>query len=58
MADNLNIRKPQDPTKINIHQDWELTHWSKHFGVTEAKIKEAVKAVGVLVADVKRYLGK
>ncbi|WP_151732720.1 MULTISPECIES: DUF3606 domain-containing protein [Acinetobacter] len=58
MPDNLNIKQPQDPKKINIHEQWELDYWTKKFGVSEAKLKEAVKAVGVQVSDVKKYLGK
>jgi len=58
MSDDLEIRQPQDPNKININQDWELKYWSKKFGVSEIKIIEAVKAVGVWVSDVRKYLGK
>jgi len=58
MSDNLNIRRPQDPTKVNINESWELEYWSDKFGVSIAKLKEAVSKVGVLVVDVKKYLGK
>ncbi|MDD2341365.1 MAG: DUF3606 domain-containing protein [Tolumonas sp.] len=58
MTDNLKIRQPQDPKKINVHESWELEYWSKKFGVTQQKLKDAVKAVGVLVTDVQRYFGK
>ena len=58
MSDNLNIRRPQDPTKVNINESWELEYWSDKFGVSIAKLKEAVSKVGVLGVDVKKYLGK
>ena len=58
MSDDLSKRRPQDANKVNVHEAWELEYWSKHFGVTPEKLKEAVKAVGVMVSDVKRYLGK
>jgi len=58
MADNLNIRRPEDPTKVNVHEAWELEYWSQKFGVSVAKLKEAVSRVGVLVVDVRKYLGK
>lgn len=29
-----------------------------HFGVTEQQLRDAVKKVGPMVADVKRHLGK
>lgn len=55
--DKTKIGKP-DRDRINIHEPYELAGWAKHFGVNEAKIKEAVGKVGVMVHDVKRYLGK
>ena len=58
MSDNLNKKAPQDPTKINVNQPWELNYWSKELGVTIKAIKDAVKAVGVMVRDVKEHLGK
>lgn len=58
MADNLKIRQPEDPKKININQDWEVKEWTKELGVSETKLKAAVKEVGPIVKDVKKYLGK
>jgi hypothetical protein len=58
MSDNLNIKKPQDPTKVNVNESWELEYWSQKFGVSIAKLKEAVSKVGVMVVDIKKYLGK
>ena len=31
MSDNLKIKQPQDPNKINVNQDWELTYWANKF---------------------------
>ena len=58
MADDKTKTGPADRTRINIHEAWELEYWSTHFGVGKDKIKEAVGKVGVMVADVKRYVGK
>ncbi len=58
MGDNLNIRGPQDPTKINIHETWEVEYWTKKWGITKQQLLDAVRAVGVLTKDVARYLGK
>jgi len=58
MADDLRNRGPQDDARVNVNQDWEVAYWTKKFGVSEAKLREAVKAVGVMVVDVKKYLGK
>lgn len=58
MADDLKRRGPEDPKKINIHQEWEIEYWARKFGVTRAQLRAAVEAVGVMVSDVRRYLGK
>ncbi|WP_306494905.1 DUF3606 domain-containing protein [Pseudomonas sp. W4I3] len=33
-------------------------HWTKEFGVTEQQLKDAVDAVGPMVDDVRKKLGK
>ena len=56
MPDNLNIRQPQDPTKVNVNEPWEVRTWTAKFGCTETELRAAVKAVGVMVVDVQKYL--
>ncbi|MDV3936904.1 DUF3606 domain-containing protein [Elizabethkingia anophelis] len=58
MSDDLSKRRPQDATKVNVNETWELEYWSNKFGVTKEKLKEAVKAVGTSAAAVQKYLGK
>jgi len=58
MADDLSKRRPQDSSKINVHEAWELEYWCKHLGVTAQQLKDAVKAVGTSVDAVKKHLGK
>jgi len=58
MSDNLTIRQPQDPKKINVHEAWELKHWCKELGVTPQQLKDAVKAGGPSVSAVKKHLAK
>jgi hypothetical protein len=58
MSDDLSKRRPQDATKVNVNESWELDYWSKKFGVTKEKLKEAVKAVGTSAVLVQKYLGK
>ncbi|EKO3405946.1 DUF3606 domain-containing protein [Vibrio fluvialis] len=57
MPDNLKRTQPEDPKKINLAQSWEVDYWTKALGVSEARLRQAVKAVGVMVSDVKIYLG-
>lgn len=56
MPDNLNRRQPEDPNKININQQWEIGYWTTKLGVSESKLKSAVKAKGVMVEEVKKWL--
>lgn len=58
MADDLSNRGPQDRNRVNTTEPWELKYWTKTFGVTEEQLKAAVKAVGPMVADVRKKLGK
>ncbi len=58
MTDNLKIKQPQDPTKINTHEEWELEYWSKKWNVTKEQIKQASKAVGSGTEKIKQHLGK
>lgn len=58
MSDDLNKRRPQDASKVNVHEDWEVRYWCREFGCTEAQLKAAVKAVGVSAAAVRRHFGK
>ncbi len=58
MSDDLTNRGPQDRARINVNEDHELRYWSKELGVSEQRLKEAVKAVGVSVEAVKDQLKK
>lgn len=56
MSDNLNNRGPQDASKINVNEEWELRHWTKTLGVSAEELKAAVKKVGVGVDAVSAHL--
>lgn len=58
MPDDLSNRGPQDRTRINVHEPWELNYWTKELGLTAEELKQAVKEAGVMVADVRRHLGQ
>ncbi len=49
---------PADPSRIDVHANAELRHWAREFGRSADQIKEAVKAVGPLVSDVRARLQK
>lgn len=58
MADNLNDRGPQDHSRVNVNEEWELQYWSKKFGVSAQQLRDAVKAVGTSADAVGKHLGK
>lgn len=58
MSDNLSNRGPVDRSRINVNESWEVTYWTRELGCTEAQLKAAVRAVGVSVAAVRKYLSK
>jgi Protein of unknown function (DUF3606) len=58
MSDDLTKRRPQDSSKVNVHESWEVNWWCGEFNCTKAQLVTAVNAVGVSAAAVRRYLGK
>jgi len=58
MAGELSDRKPEDPSRINVHEEWELTYWVKLLGTSEQDLRSAVKAVGPQSDAVRQHLGK
>lgn len=56
MSDNLSKKRPEDSTRINVHEDYEVAYWTKHFGVTKERLEAAVKKVGVMARDVEKEL--
>jgi hypothetical protein len=58
MADDKNKPGGQDRTRINTSEDYEVRDWSVKFGVTQAQLLAAVKAVGNQADDVEAYLKK
>jgi hypothetical protein len=56
MADDKNIRGPQDRTRINLSEDYEVRYWSQKFGITKELLSEAVAAVGNVVSLVEDWL--
>jgi hypothetical protein len=57
MSDDLNKRGPQDSSRINVNEEWELRYWTKKFGVSEEELKAAVNKVGVKADAVTAHFG-
>ena len=56
MSDDLNKKRPQDVTKVNIHEDWEVRYWCNKWNITKKQLEDAVKAVGTSVTSIEKYL--
>ena len=58
MADDTTNRGQQDRIRVNIHEEHELEYWTKRFDCTRGELVQAVKRVGVIMADVEKALKK
>jgi hypothetical protein len=58
MSDDKSKIRPQDSSKVNVHEPYEVQYWTQKFGCTKAQLEAAVKAVGVSAAAVEKYLKK
>ncbi len=58
MADGPNKRGRSDRDRVNVHEDFEVGYWTEKWGVSAEELREAVKDVGVMAADVAKKLGK
>jgi hypothetical protein len=58
MGDDPKQRGPQDRSRVNVEQDYELQYWSQKFGVSGDTLRDAVRQVGPSADAVARHLGK
>lgn len=58
MPDDKTKKRPQDASKININEPYEVNYWTDILGCTKSQLIAAVKAVGVSAAAVKKHLCK
>jgi Protein of unknown function (DUF3606) len=58
MAGDLTNRGPRDGQRVNVNEHYEVSYWTRRFGVRPDELKAAVVKVGVMVKDVERELGK
>ena len=56
MSDDFTKKRPQDATKINLGQQWEIDYWTRTLNTSEFKLKLAVQKVGNSVSAVKELL--
>lgn len=51
-------RRPEDPTRINIHEPWDLAYWSRKFRITPERLCAIVLVVGTATIAVRASLGR
>jgi hypothetical protein len=56
MADDKNIRGPQDSSRINMSEDYEVQYWTKKFNCSKDELQRAVDAAGASASKVEEYL--
>lgn len=56
MSDDKSNTGGQDRKRISLSDDYEVRDWSEKFGVTEERLREAVRKVGSMADDVAREL--
>ena len=56
MADDKTKTAPQDASRININEDYEVRYWTEKFGVTPEQLRAAVRKVGVSANAVENEL--
>lgn len=54
--DDLKKKGPQDRSKINMHEDYEVRYWTRELGVTREQLQRAVDEVGNSAAAVRKEL--
>lgn len=47
MSDNKSNRGPADAKRINVNEEYEVQYWTAELEVTEDKLRDTVKKVGV-----------
>lgn len=56
MPDDKNKRGPQDSSRINISERYEVEYWSQKFNTSPERLRDAVSMVGVMADNVGEYL--
>jgi hypothetical protein len=56
MTAGRNKRIPAVVNRVNINKDHEVRYWCGRFGCSVARLRAAVKAMGIMANDVEEYL--
>lgn len=56
MSDKPKQLGEQNGNRIDVSKERECRYWSKKFGISPERLKQAVRQVGPMVSDVERLL--
>lgn len=56
--DDKSKQGPQDRTRINLNEDYDVRYWTETFGCTREELAAAVQLVGSSSDRVREELGK
>jgi hypothetical protein len=54
--DDKSKKGPQDASRINVNEEYEVRYWTQKLNVTEEKLRDAVKQVGASATAVEQHL--
>jgi len=58
MSDDRTQRAPQDSSRINLNEDYEIRYWTQALGVSEEQLRQLVRQHGNSASKVREALGK
>lgn len=58
MTDSSQNRGEPDRSRINVNQEHEVRYWTKELGVSEERLRQAVKEEGTSAEKVREFLAR
>ncbi|MCE3258871.1 MAG: hypothetical protein K0S12_512 [Bacteroidetes bacterium] len=56
MSDDKTKIRPQDASRINLNEEYEIQYWTKKLNCSREELEQAVKAVGSSAENVQKFL--
>ena len=58
MSDDKSKKDKADRDRINLHEPYEVSYWTRTLGCSKEQLVAAVQKAGPMAADVRTQLGK
>lgn len=56
MRDRIQRRVPEDRSRVELHEQWQITYWTITLQTTQDRLVRAVREVGSNVDNVRLWL--